>query len=333
MEISILTAGNWGTVLALLLEAKGHKIRLWEPIPSRASKIGRTRENTEFLPGYTIPESIVVSSDIRKCMLNPEVVIFAHPSYLAGQFAGSAGGRLKSAKAVVSMMKGLDRPSLRRISEVLREVLPKEVGERIVVVSGPCIANEVARGIPTSAVAAGPGEAAALVQDVLSTNRFRVYTSEDVVGVELGGALKNVVAIAAGICDGLGLGSNSKGALLTRGLAEITRLGIAMGADAKTFAGLSGMGDMITTCFSGHSRNRFVGDQIGRGNTLKQVLGKMVMVAEGVNTTRCAMELSKKHSVEMPITAQVHQVLFDSKSPLDAIDDLMAREPKPEFWQ
>ncbi len=333
MEISILTAGNWGTVLALLLDAKGHRVRLWEPVPSRASRMQKTRENNEFLPGYTLSESILISSDIRKCMLNPEIVVFAHPSYLAGQFAASAGSRLKSARAVVSMMKGLDRPSLRRISEVLREALPSEVGERIVVVSGPCIANEVVRGIPTSAVAAGPAEAAALVQNALCTNRFRVYTSEDVIGVELGGALKNVIAIAAGICDGLGLGSNSKGALLTRGLAEITRLGVAMGADVKTFAGLSGMGDMITTCFSEHSRNRFVGDQIGRGKTLQQVLDRMVMIAEGVNTTRCTMELSQRYSVEMPITAQVHHVLFDSKSPLDAVDDLMAREPKPEFWR
>jgi glycerol-3-phosphate dehydrogenase (NAD(P)+) len=333
MDVSILTAGNWGTVLALILEKEGHQIKLWEPIPSRANRMNKTRENTDFLPGHEIPRRITISSDIRKCLLNPEVVILAHPSHLAGQFAVAARDRLKSAKAVVSMMKGLDKTSLRRMSEVLRDELPEDVGEKVVVVSGPTIANEVAKGLPTSAVVAGPEPLAELVQKTLATDRFRVYTSQDVVGVELGGALKNVVAIAAGICDGLSLGANAKGALLTRGLAEIARLGIAMGAEPMTFAGLSGMGDLITTCTSEHSRNRFVGEQIGKGRNLQQVLDKMLMVAEGVNTTQCARELAKKHSVEMPITEQIYQVLFESKSPLEATKDLMTREPKPEFWE
>jgi glycerol-3-phosphate dehydrogenase (NAD(P)+) len=333
MKIAILTAGNWGTVLALILEKEGHQVRLWEPIPSRANRINRTRENTDFLPGHEIPQSIIVSSDIRKCLLNPEMVIFAHPSYLVSQFVSAARERLGSVKVIVSMMKGLDRKSLRRMSDVLRENLPEQLKEKIVAVSGPSIANEVARGIPTSVVAAGPEKLAGVVQEVLSTARLRVYTSPDVTGVELGGALKNVIAIAAGICDGLSLGANSKGALLTRGLAEIARLGIAMGAEPMTFAGLSGMGDMITTCVSEHSRNRFVGEEIGKGRKLEQILAKMVMVAEGINTTQCARELAGRHSVEMPITEQVYQVLFESKSPLDAIDDLMSREPKPEFWR
>lgn len=331
MDISILSAGNWGTVLALLLSNEGHSIRLWEPIPSRASGIKKTRENTEFLPGWEIPEAVIVSSDIRKCLLKPDAVILAHPSNLTAQFARAARDRLGSAKAVISMVKGLDKPSLRRISEVLKDELPEELGEKVVVVSGPTIANEVVRGIPTSAVAAGSEGPAGLVQKVLSTNRFRVYTSSDVVGVELGGALKNVIAIAAGICDGLVLGANSKGALLTRGLAEIARLGVAMGAEPLTFAGLSGMGDMITTCFSEHSRNRYVGEQVGKGRPLEQVLDKLVMVAEGVNTTLCARELARKHSVEMPITEQVYKVLFESKPPLEAIDDLMTRKPKSEL--
>lgn len=333
MQISILTAGNWGTVLALMLSRKGHSIRLWEPVPSRARMIKESRENREFLPGHEIPETVFVDSDIENCLVNPELVIFAHPSHLVSRFVQAAGRHLMSARAVVSMMKGLDRSSLRRISEVLREELPDEVKDRIVVVSGPCIANEVASGVPTSAVAAGPLPLAEMVQDALGTSRFRVYTSEDVIGVELGGALKNVVAIAAGICDGLGLGANSKGALLTRGLAEIARLGVAMGAVLLTFSGLSGMGDMITTCFSAHSRNRHVGEEIGKGKPLKEVLEGMVMVAEGVNTTECARKLALKYSVEMPITEQVYQVLYNSKSPLDAIEDLMSREQKPEFWR
>jgi glycerol-3-phosphate dehydrogenase (NAD(P)+) len=333
MNIAILTAGNWGTVIALLLAKEGHQLRLWEPIPSRANRINRTRENSDFLPGHEIPQTVIVSSDIRKCLLNPEMVIFAHPSHLLVQFAGAARDRLGSAKVVVSMMKGLDRKSLKRMTEVLKEELPEGLRDRIVAVSGPSIANEVARGIPTSVVAAGPEKLAELVQNVLSTTRFRVYTSPDVTGVELGGALKNVIAIAAGICDGLSLAANAKGALLTRGLAEIARLGITMGAEPMTFAGLSGMGDMITTCVSEHSRNRFVGEQIGKGRKLEQILDKMLMVAEGVNTTQCARELAARHSVEMPITEQVYQVLFESKSPLDAIDDLMGREPKPEVWR
>ena len=331
MEISVLTAGNWGTVLALILSEEGHNIRLWEPMPSRAERMKETRENIEFLRGYRIPESIFIDSDIEKCLVEPEMVIFVHPSHLVRQFAQVAGKHLGSAKAVVTMMKGLDKKSLRRMSEVLRKELPDEFAEKIVAVSGPCIANEVAKGIPTSVVAAGPTSVAEIVQEILGTRRLRVYTSEDMLGVELGGALKNVVAIAAGICDGLRLGANSKGALLTRGAAEIARLGIAMGASPLTISGLSGMGDMITTCFSEHSRNRHVGEEIGKGKTLRNVLDEMVMVAEGVNTTECARRLSQEYSVEMPITEQIYQVLYNSKSPLKAIDDLMSREQKPEF--
>jgi len=332
MEISILTAGNWGTVLALILSEEGHSVKLWEPIPTRAERMKETRENKEFLRGYKIPRSIFVDSDIEKCLVKPEMVVFVHPSHLVRKFAQAAGKHLSSAKAVVTMMKGLDKESLSRMSEVLREELPDELREKIVAVSGPCIANEVAKGVPTSVVAAGPRSVAEIVQKILGTRRLRVYTSEDMLGVELGGALKNVVAIAAGICDGLGLGTNSKGALLTRGAAEIARLGVAMGADPLTVWGLSGMGDMITTCFSEHSRNRHVGEEIGKGKTLQRALDEMVMVAEGVNTTECARRLSEEYSVEMPITEQIYQVLYNSKSPLDAIDALMSREQKPEFW-
>jgi glycerol-3-phosphate dehydrogenase (NAD(P)+) len=332
MRITILGAGNWGTVLALILTKKGDEISLWEPVPERAERIRESRENAEFLKGHSIPESIVIDSDMARCLSNPELVLFALPSHLVRGFAPDIRKHLKRASAVVSLMKGLDGQSLMTMSEVLSEELPGEFAKKVVVVSGPSIANEVIKGIPTSVVAAGPSGLAELVQSALGTARLRVYTSADVTGVELGGALKNVVAIAAGVCDGLGLGANSKGALLTRGLAEIARLGVAMGADPLTFSGLSGMGDLITTSFSIHSRNRHVGEEIGRGKSLKTVLSEMVMVAEGVNTARHGTRLSAQYSVEMPITEQVHQVLFDSKPPLKAIDDLMSREQKPEIW-
>jgi glycerol-3-phosphate dehydrogenase (NAD(P)+) len=234
---------------------------------------------------------------------------------------------------VVNFSKGLEVPSLARLSEVLESELRGVYTGRVVTVSGPSHAEEVARKIPTAVVAASRSEqAAVIVQEMFSNEYFRVYTNADIIGVELGGALKNVIAIAAGIIDGLGMGDNTKGALMTRGIAEMTRLGERLGAESTTFAGLSGIGDLITTCTSRHSRNRHVGEQIGRGLTLRQVLAQMSMVAEGVKTTEAAVRLAERQGVQMPIAVEVHRVLFESKPPAAAVADLMKRELKPETW-
>jgi glycerol-3-phosphate dehydrogenase (NAD(P)+) len=327
--ITVLGAGNWGTTLALLLHTKGHSLKLWEYDLERASHLQEWRENREFLPGHNIPESIEITSDIALGVNGSQVLIFALPSStvrgVAREIGSSAGTSI-----LLNVSKGLENDTLKRMSEVISEEVP---GSRVVSLAGPCIATEVALQIPTTVVVASSDERVCSdVQDMLMTPHFRVYTHDDVTGVELGGALKNIIAIAAGVCDGFGLGANTKGALVTRGLAEMTRLGTAMGASPATFAGLSGLGDLVTTCFSAHSRNRRVGEEIAKGKGLKQVLAEMVMVAEGVNTTRCAMELARLRSVEMPITAEIHGVLFESQDPSRAIENLMIRPAKPEIW-
>lgn len=327
--ITILGAGNWGTTLALLLHGKGYEVKLWEFYPERASRLNQLRENREFLPGYTIPNSIQISSDIHESIAGSDILIFALPSGAVRETARNVAGNTDNV-LFLNVSKGLEYDTLMRMSEVIAEEIP---GAKVASLSGPCIANEVVQGIPTTVVVASQDQEICLkVQELLMTSNFRVYTHDDIIGVELGGALKNVIAIAAGICDGIGLGVNSKSALVTRGLAEITRLGTSMGANPLTFAGLSGLGDLVTTCFSIHSRNRRVGEGIGKGKTLEQVLSELVMVAEGVNTTRCAMKLAKIKSVEMPITVEVYKVLFEGKNPRDAISDLMGRPPKPEIW-
>jgi glycerol-3-phosphate dehydrogenase (NAD(P)+) len=327
--VTVLGAGNWGTTLALLAHSRSHKVRLWEFCPERASRLYEERENREFLPGFKIPESIEITSDIGESVEHSEAVLFVLPSGTVRKVARKIKP-VVGEMLIVNASKGLENDTLMRMSEVISEEIP---GGKVTSLSGPCIANEVARGVPTTVVVAGDDqEVCKKIQGMLMTPEFRIYTHDDIIGVELGGALKNVIAIAAGMCDGMGLGANSKGALITRGLAEITRLGASMGADPLTFAGLSGVGDLVTTCFSGHSRNRHVGEEIGKGKRLEETLSEMVMVAEGVNTTRCAKRLSEIHSVEMPITSEVHSVLFGVKTPRDAISSLMVRPPKPEIW-
>ncbi|MDI6840742.1 MAG: NAD(P)H-dependent glycerol-3-phosphate dehydrogenase [bacterium] len=321
MKVSILGAGNWGTTLAIMLSSRAN-VWLWsiEEITDR--------ENKKYLPGYKIPSSITILGDLKRVVKDSNLLIFALPS----QSLRSVAKQLtpKSDVVLLSVTKGIENQSLKRMSEILVD----ETGvspDKVCVLSGPTIAREVVRGIPTACVVAGNNESAiALVQQLFNSPSFRVYTSFDVIGVELGGALKNIIAIAAGICDGLGLGANSKGAILTRGIREITRLGVALGAEQETFAGLSGMGDLITTAFSKDSRNRWLGEQIGSGVSLKEALGKMVEVAEGVPTTLAAVELSRRYNVSMPITYEVYKVLFENKPPAQSLRNLMTREPKPE---
>ncbi|RKY59630.1 MAG: glycerol-3-phosphate dehydrogenase [Candidatus Latescibacterota bacterium] len=334
MRIAVIGAGGWGTALSVLLAGRGHQIFLWQREKDLAQEARRTRENRVFLPGVRIPEGVEISWKISEVVPEADMWVFAVPSQYVRQVARAVGEvDGGEGKLVVSVAKGIEEGSLKRMSEVLLEELPGLSSGRLAVLSGPSHAEEVGRGMPTSVVTASASvDTARTVQEAFFSPNFRVYTSDDVVGVELGGALKNVIAIAVGICDGLELGDNAKGALIARGLAEITRLGVAMGARPETFAGLSGAGDLITTCISRHSRNRYVGEQVGRGRSLEEVLDEMVMVAEGVRTAEAARKLALRYGVEMPITEKVHQVLFEGYDPRRALEDLMLRQPKPEVW-
>ncbi len=331
-SITILGGGSWGTALAVLLESKGHGVTVWELFPERAEALRQDRENKQMLPGIRIPESIEITSDMEEALRGSDTVVFVVPSHGLRASAQEAAAHLAGDETAVIATKGIEEKTLKRMSEIVEEETCMPSG-RIAVLVGPSLAEEVSRGLPTTVVSASSDpKTAETVQEIFMTPVFRVYTNTDVVGVETGVALKNIIAIAAGMCDGLGYGDNTKGALLTRGLAEMTRLGVAMGARQQTFSGLAGLGDLITTCISRHSRNRYVGEEIGRGRTLKEVLSGMVMVAEGVRTTRSAVGLSQRFDVEIPIAEQVHEILFNDKPVKEAIRDLMVRSPKPEIW-
>ena len=324
---AVLGAGSWGTTLAILLAEHGHAARLWSHDPAELAPIAAERENRKFLPGIALPPGVKVCAELEAAIAGAEFVVFAVPS----QAVRATSERLKQAGSralPVCASKGLELGTLERLSEVIAGSFgdPDPV-----VLLGPSHAEEVSRGIPTSVVAAARDEARArAVQQLCSSGRFRVYTNTDVTGCELGAALKNVIAIAAGVCDGLGFGDNTKGALLTRGLAEMARLGGLLGAQRETFFGLTGMGDLIATAMSRHSRNRYVGERLGRGEPLEQVLGGMVMVAEGVHTARAARDLGRASGVELPITEQVCALLFDGRAPLEAMQALMSRDLKRE---
>ncbi len=326
--VSVWGDGGWGTALALLLHGYGHDVRLWSTFPGYAGELRRRRENVKFLPGVELPTDLLITASEAEALEGAELALSAVPTRYLRATLRRLRPFLPPGLSVVSCTKGLELRRLRRPSEIVSEVLGVK---RVAVLSGPSHAEEVARGLPASLVVASRWRRLAEeVQGILSGPSFRVYTSRDVVGVELGAAVKQIIALAAGISDGLGLGDNAKAALMTRGMVEIARLGVALGAQRKTFAGLSGMGDLITTCISPHSRNRAVGEAVGRGGSLSEVVGKMEMVAEGVDATRAVRSLAHKLSVEMPITEQVYQVLFRSKDPLRAVSDLMLRQPKPE---
>jgi glycerol-3-phosphate dehydrogenase (NAD(P)+) len=332
LRISVLGGGSWGTALAVLLVSKGHAVTVWEYVAERAAAMREHRENRPMLPGIRIPDEVVITSRMEEACRGAEHLVLVVPSHAMRQTVGSVGASGFSGCPLTIATKGIEEQSLKRMSEVVADVLAVE-SDRIAVLVGPSHAEEVSRGVPTTVVAASTSQTCAqAVQEIFMTPTFRVYTNPDVVGVEVGVSIKNVVAIAAGMCDGLGFGDNTTGALLTRGLAEITRLGVKMGARQETFSGLAGIGDLVTTCISRHSRNRYVGEQIGRGKTLEEVLAGMVMIAEGVRTTRSAVALAERHGVEMPIAAEVNEILFMGKSAKQAIRDLMLRSKKPEIW-
>lgn len=325
----VLGDGGWGTTLAILLSRKGYNTTLWGAFEDYTGYLERKRVNSRFLPGISIPKEIVITHDLAGALEGKNLVVIAAPSeYMRPTLRKIRKLAFPRGAVYVSVAKGIETSSLKRMSELIRD----ELGAvKIAVLSGPTIAHEVALGIPTTAVAASSDKKISReVQGVFMSESFRIYTNNDVAGVELGGSLKNVIAIACGISDGLGFGTNTKAAILSRGLSEISRLGRAMGARAGTFSGLSGLGDLVTTCISSYSRNRFIGEQIGKGKGLKKIRSGMQMVAEGVPTTASAYKLSRKHRVEMPITEQVYYVLYRHKSPRQAVRDLMTRKKKEE---
>jgi glycerol-3-phosphate dehydrogenase (NAD(P)+) len=331
MRITILGAGSWGTTLAILLHQKHQNVTLWAHRAPHADEIRSARENRRLLPGVPIPEGIAITSDIEPAVHGARVIVTAIPSQFLRATAKTLRGIDFRDVVFVNVAKGIENDTLMTVSEVLRDALPHLPGENIVTLSGPSFAEEVSRKVPTAVVAASTGrESALFVQKHFLTPWFRIYTSEDIRGVELAGSMKNVIAIGAGIAAGAGFGDNTMAAILTRATAEISRLGAKIGALPQTFAGLSGIGDLIATCLSRHSRNRHVGEEIGKGRKLPDILAGMVMVAEGVATTRSVHDLGRKHRVELPIVNEVYKVIFEGKDPIKATADLMTRDAREE---
>jgi glycerol-3-phosphate dehydrogenase (NAD(P)+) len=329
--IAIIGAGSWGTALASTLSKSGHSVRLWAYEEEVAADIKKNRENTLFLPGIKLPENITPTTNLSEAIDGARYVLTAIPSHVCRGLYEQMLPFLNREMIFVSATKGIETGSLMRMSEVIHSVLERRFVPRVTVLSGPSFAHEVARLDPTAiVVASSDRDMAQSVQEEFSSSTLRLYTSDDVIGVELGGAIKNVIAIAAGVVEGLGLGHNPKAALITRGLAEMTRLACACGARSETLSGLAGMGDLVLTCTGDLSRNRRVGRELGRGRNLDGIIGSMRMVAEGVKTTDAAVALAEKHGVEMPITRQVHRIMRGLISPRDAIRELMERTLKTE---
>lgn len=329
-RIAVLGAGSWGTTLADLLARRGHDVLLWAYEREVVEAVNASSENPLYLPGAALAPSLRASADAAETVRGAEIVLSAAPSHVVRSVIESLAGGVAPGTPVVSATKGIELDTLALMSDVIGDLLPET---RFVALSGPSFAQEVFEGQPTAVVAAAADEATAfLVQETFATPRFRVYTNRDVIGVELAGALKNVIAVAAGMLEGLGLGHNPRAALITRGLAEITRLGIAMGADPMTFAGLAGMGDLILTTTGNLSRNRALGVALGRGETLETYCARHRTVAEGANTSRAAAALAIRKGVEMPITAKVCEILFERKSARESVGELMERGLKSERW-
>ena len=327
-KIAIVGAGSWGTALAWLWGKDGRQILLWGNNAGRVARMQKTRENTDYLPGLKLPDSVDITHDLLDCA-NAELVVFVTPSTVLRGIATRVQGVLGTDQGVLlSCTKGIEHGTGMRMSEILREIFPTR---KLAVLSGPNLAVEIVRGVPTATViSCRDPECAAELQDFLGSSHFRIYTNNDVTSVELGGALKNVFAIAAGASDGLGLGDNTKAALVTRSLAELIRLGSAMGGNFRTFYGLSGLGDLMATCFSKHSRNRRVGEHLGRGQTLQQITSAMQMVAEGVPTTKSAYECARTLNIDTPIIDEVYALLYQKKTPAQAMQELLERDQKAE---
>ncbi len=329
MRITVLGDGGWGTALAVLLERQGKDVLLWSAFPEYARELKAKKENVKFLPGIPLGKNITFSSDLEEAVQFGEIIIFAIPTQYLRNVLYRTQASWFDEKTVVTVAKGIEKKSLFRPSEIIESHIPQV---RIVSISGPSHAEEVARQIPTCVVAASRNTMLAqFIQNEVSDENLRIYTSNDIIGVEMGGALKNVIALAVGITEGLELGENTKAALMTRGMIEIARLGIRMGAHANTFFGLSGIGDLITTCFSPYGRNLKVGKMIGEGKKVHEIVKSMEMVAEGIPTSEAAVELGQKYQVEMPIIEEIYAILHKDKAPMEAVHALMNRKLRPEF--
>lgn len=325
-KITVIGAGSWGTALAMVLADNGHEVRLWGHNPQQIEEINSLHTNEKYLAGVNLPTAIKGYSSLEDALKEIETIILAVPTKAIREVLKKMMEIHKEPLTVVHVSKGIEPDTLLRISEVIEEVMPKQALNDVVVLSGPSHAEEVSRrNITTVTVSSKNIEAAERIQDLFINSYFRVYTNPDVIGVEIGGALKNIIALAAGITDGLGYGDNAKAALMTRGLAEIARLGTKMGASPLTFSGLTGIGDLIVTCTSVHSRNWRAGHLLGKGQKLQEVLDNMGMVVEGVRTTKAAFQLAERYQVKMPITTALHNVLFKEADPKDEVDSLMAR--------
>jgi len=330
-EYAVIGAGSWGTTLANLLAQKKYDVTLWCYETDLTERMQRNRINDIYLPDIVLADNLQFTSSLKQAVTDKKILVFVTPSQVTRQVLEQALPYISPETMIVSASKGIENNTLKLLSEIFEELLPAAMHQQLVFLSGPSFAREVSQGMPTAVVAAGRDLGyAEQVQTIFSTEKFRVYTHTDVIGVELGGAMKNVIALAAGVADGLGFGYNSRAALITRGLAEMTRLGLKLGGKADTFAGLAGMGDLVLTCTGDLSRNRSVGIELGKGRKLDDILAGMTMIAEGVKTTLSAFQLAQKLNVDVPIIEQMYQILYQNKDPRQAVSDLMLRDLKPE---
>lgn len=327
-NVGVVGAGSWGTALALVLEKNGHQVTLWSSREAKAKELSKLRENVDKLPGVKIPESIEITADMEMAVKDKEMVVLGVPSLYIRSTSEKMAPFVNDGQIIVNVSKGIEESTLYTMTDVILDEIPNA---DVAVLSGPSHAEEVSRYIPTTVVAGAKSrKTAEKIQQIFMNEAFRVYTSPDMLGIEIGGALKNVIALAAGITDGLGFGDNTKAALITRGIAEMTRLGVAMGGYQETFSGLAGMGDLIVTCASKHSRNRRAGYLIGKGYTMQEAMDEVKMVVEGVHSAKAALMLAEKYYVRLPIIEQVNAVLFDGKQATEAVRDLMIRNGKTE---
>lgn len=329
-KISIIGAGSWGTALALLLHGNGHKVTVWSAIESEIYMLKEKHEHVDKLPGVKLPEDMIFTFEDEEAVKGADLLVFAVPSPFVRSTAKRFAKKVGSGQIIVNVAKGIEETTLETLSEVIESEIPEA---NVAVLSGPSHAEEVGKGLPTTCVVgASDKKTAEFIQDIFMSPVFRVYISPDILGIELGGSLKNVIALAAGIADGLGYGDNTKAALITRGIAEITRLGIAMGGSRETFGGLSGIGDLIVTCASVHSRNRKAGMLIGQGRTMEEAIAEVKMVVEGIYSAKAAIRLAEKYQVSMPIIEQVNAVLFEGKKAGEAVKELMIRDKQTECF-
>lgn len=328
-KIAVIGGGSWGTALAILLSKKGCEVDLWVRSDKQCEEMRTSRENLKYLPGVIIPNNVNLTSDFEKAIYDKDILVMSVPSHAVRETLANGQKCIRQNQIIVNVAKGIENESLMRISEIVNEILPEN---KYAILSGPSHAEEVARDMPTTVVVASKErEVAQYIQDVFMAPKFRVYTNPDVIGVELGGSLKNVIALGAGISDGLGYGDNTKAALMTRGIIEMARIGEKMGANYETFAGLAGIGDLIVTCTSMHSRNRRAGILIGEGKSLEEAVESVGMVVEGIKTTKSAYELSLRYKATMPITKEIYEVLYEGKDVRNSVVNLMLRDKKHEM--